>query len=37
AQPGLQDNKFKVLSVASLIGEAIVRIHEERSVSELFD
>ena len=28
--------KFKVLSVAPLIGEAIIRINEERSVSELF-
>ncbi len=28
--------KFRVLSVAPLIGEAIVRINEERSVSELF-
>jgi len=28
--------KFQVLSVAPLIGEAIMRIHEERSVSELF-
>ncbi len=28
--------KFKVLSVAPLIGEAIIRIHEERSISELF-
>lgn len=30
------DERFKVLSVASLIGEAIVRVNEERSVSELF-
>jgi ribose-phosphate pyrophosphokinase len=30
------DEKFKVLSVASLIGEAILRVNEERSVSELF-
>lgn len=30
------DQRFKVLSVASLIGEAILRINEERSVSELF-
>lgn len=30
------DEKFSVLSVASLIGEAIIRINEERSVSELF-
>ncbi len=30
-------DKFKILSVASLIGEAIIRIHEKRSVSELFE
>ena len=36
-KPEIEGEKFKVLSVASLIGEAIVRIHEERSVSELFD
>jgi ribose-phosphate pyrophosphokinase len=30
-------DKIKVLSVASLIGEAIVRVHEELSVSKLFD
>ncbi len=29
--------QFKVLSVAPLIGEAILRINEERSVSALFD
>jgi len=28
--------KIKILSVAELLGEAIVRIHEERSVSSLF-
>ncbi len=28
--------KVKVLSVASLLGEAVRRIHEERSISELF-
>jgi len=28
--------KLKVLSVASLLGEAIKRIHEEESVSSLF-
>lgn len=33
---GLRDC-FKALSVAPLIGEAINRIHNERSVSELFD
>lgn len=31
-----ESDKFKVLSVAPLIGEAIIRIHQERSVSELF-
>jgi len=30
-------DKIKVLSVAPLIGEAIIRIHEELSVSKLFD
>jgi ribose-phosphate pyrophosphokinase len=30
-------NKIKVLSVAHLIGEAIRRTHEERSISSLFD
>ena len=35
---GLEHNsKIKVLSVASLLGEAILRIHEETSVSSLFD
>jgi ribose-phosphate pyrophosphokinase len=34
--PEKQDPKFKVLSVASLIAEAIARIHDGRSVSELF-
>lgn len=29
--------KIKVISVAPLIGEAIVRIHQRRSVSELFE
>ncbi len=32
---GLRDC-FRVLSVAPLIGEAIIRIHDKRSVSELF-
>ncbi len=30
-------DKFEVLSVAELLGEAILRIHAERSVSSLFD
>ncbi len=30
-------DKLKILSVANLMGEAIIRIHEERSVSELFE
>ena len=30
-------DKIKVLSVAPVIGEAILRIHQDRSVSELFD
>ncbi|MDB4349601.1 ribose-phosphate diphosphokinase, partial [Omnitrophica bacterium] len=30
-------SKIKVLSIAGLLGEAIVRIHEERSISSLFD
>lgn len=29
--------KLKVLTVAPLLGDAIIRIHEERSVSELFE
>lgn len=32
-----QLDKIKVLSVAPLIGEAIIRVHEELSVSKLFD
>ena len=32
-----QINKIKSLSVAALLGEAIVRVHEEQSVSILFD
>lgn len=34
--PQTLGERFKVLSVASLIGEAIIRIHKELSVSELF-
>jgi len=30
-------DKIKVLSVASLLGEAIMRVHKDLSVSELFD
>jgi ribose-phosphate pyrophosphokinase len=30
-------DKIKVLSVAPLIGDAIIRIHEELSVSKLFE
>lgn len=33
----LEGTKIKVLSVAPLIGDAIIRIHEELSVSKLFD
>lgn len=36
ANGAVLDNRFKVLSVAPLIGEAILRVNEERSVSELF-
>ncbi|AMA74523.1 MULTISPECIES: ribose-phosphate diphosphokinase [Aneurinibacillus] len=32
-----QIDKIKVLSVAPIIGEAIIRVHEELSVSKLFD
>ncbi len=35
--PGARDGKVRVLSVAPLIGEAIRRIHEGRSVSALFE
>jgi ribose-phosphate pyrophosphokinase len=30
-------NKIKILSVASIMGEAIIRIHEQLSVSKLFE
>ncbi|MDO3412907.1 ribose-phosphate diphosphokinase [Saccharibacillus sp. CPCC 101409] len=30
-------NKLKVLSVAPLLGEAIIRVHEELSISKLFE
>ena len=36
-QPGVLGNKLRVLSVASLFGEAIIRIHEDLSVSKMFD
>jgi ribose-phosphate pyrophosphokinase len=35
-EKGKPNNKLKVLSVAPLLGEAIVRIHEDLSVSKLF-
>jgi ribose-phosphate pyrophosphokinase len=35
--PEKQLEKIRVLSVAPLIGDAIIRIHEELSVSKLFD
>ena len=35
--PGKATDKIKVLSVAPLIGDAIIRIHEELSVSKLFE
>lgn len=35
--PTSQNDKIVVLSVASLLAEAIARIHQNRSVSELFD
>jgi len=36
AHEGLSEKKIKVLSVAELLGEAIDRIHGEKSVSSLF-
>lgn len=35
--PEKQIDKIKILSVAPIIGEAIIRVHEELSVSKLFD
>lgn len=35
--PEKKDKMFRVLSVDSLLGEAIHRIHQEKSVSSLFD
>jgi ribose-phosphate pyrophosphokinase len=35
--PAKQDPKFKVLTIAPLIAESISRVHDGRSVSELFD
>jgi ribose-phosphate pyrophosphokinase len=32
-----KNTKIKVLSIAPLLGEAILRIHQETSVSSLFD
>jgi ribose-phosphate pyrophosphokinase len=34
--PGELGKKLRVISVAPLLGDAIVRIHEDRSISELF-
>jgi ribose-phosphate pyrophosphokinase len=34
---GKKPDKFRVLSIAPLLGEAIIRIHEDLSVSKLFD
>ncbi len=36
-QPGTLGGKLKVLSVAPLFGEAIIRIHEDLSVSKMFN
>jgi ribose-phosphate pyrophosphokinase len=30
-------NKIKILSIANIMGEAIIRIHEQLSVSKLFE
>ncbi len=35
-EPGALSNKVRVLTVAGLLGEAVQRIHEERSLSSLF-
>jgi ribose-phosphate pyrophosphokinase len=35
-EPGTLTNRVRQLSVASLLGEAVQRIHEERSLSSLF-
>ncbi|MEW9033959.1 MAG: ribose-phosphate diphosphokinase, partial [Planifilum fimeticola] len=35
--PEKQLDKIRVLSVSPLIGEAIIRVHQELSVSKLFD
>ncbi|UFJ40537.1 ribose-phosphate diphosphokinase [Brevibacillus humidisoli] len=35
--PDKMIDKIKILSVAPIIGEAIIRVHEELSVSKLFD
>jgi len=35
-EPGALSKKVRVLSVAGLLGEAVQRIHEERSLSSLF-
>jgi ribose-phosphate pyrophosphokinase len=35
--PATKGEKIEIVSVASLLGEAIERIHSNRSVSELFN
>ena len=35
--PAKQDPRFKVLTIAPLIAESISRVHDGRSISELFD
>jgi len=35
-EPGSLTHKVRQLSVAGLLGEAVQRIHEERSLSSLF-
>jgi ribose-phosphate pyrophosphokinase len=34
--PAKQDPKFKVLSIAGVLAEAILRVHDGRSISEMF-
>jgi ribose-phosphate pyrophosphokinase len=35
--PGQLQGRLRILSVGDLLGEAVLRIHEERSLSGLFD